>query len=78
MDTAEQSTTEADGLTIFDDVHEVPDEPAAFVGMQLVAIVLSYSVALGILVLVVVPIVLALTLLWPYLLSALFPGAPGL
>ena len=77
-DTAEQNMPEADGLTIFDDVHEVRDEPIAFVGLQLMAVVLSYSFALGILVIVLVPVVLALTLLWPYLPSMLFPELAGL
>ncbi|WP_146073395.1 hypothetical protein [Cryobacterium sp. N22] len=77
-DMAEQNTAEADGLTIFDDVHEVRDERVAFVGLQLMAVVLSYSFALGILVIVLVPVVLALTLLWPYLPSMLFPQSAGL
>lgn len=77
-DTAEQNAPEADGLTIFDDVHEVRDEPIAFVGLQLMAVVLSYSFALGILVLVLVPVVLALTLFWPYLPGLLFPELAGL
>ena len=89
MDTTEHSTPEFDttlpslsdgdddGLTIFDDVHEVRGEPAAFVGLQLMAVILSYSFALGVLVLVLVPVALALTLLWPYLLQILFPAASG-
>jgi hypothetical protein len=66
-----------DGLTIFDDVHEVRGEPVAFVGLQLMAVILSYSFALGVLVIVLVPVALALTLLWPYLLQILFPAASG-
>jgi len=86
MDTTEYNAPEPDttvphspddGLTIFDDVHEVRGEPVAFVGLQLMAVVLSYSFALGVLVLVLVPVALALTLLWPYLLQVLFPAASG-
>ena len=76
-DATEQNTPEADGLTIFDDVHEVRDEPVAFVGLQLMAVILSYSFALGVLVIVLVPLALALTLLWPYLPSMLFPELAG-
>jgi hypothetical protein len=68
---------DGDGLTIFDDVHEVRGEPVAFVGLQLMAVILSYSFALGVLVVVLVPVALALTLLWPYLLQILFPAASG-
>lgn len=67
-----------DGLRIFDDVHEVRGEPVAFVGLQLMAVILSYSFALGVLVVVLVPAALALTLLWPYLLQILFPHVSGL
>ena len=81
MDTTEHDTAEqnapADGLTIFDDVHEVRDEPVAVVGLQLMAVILSYSVALGVLVIVLVPVVLALTLFWPYLPELLFPELAG-
>jgi len=87
MDTTEHNTTphnttqpniaDGDGLTIFDDVHEVRGEPVAFVGLQLMAVILSYSFALGVLVVVLVPVALALTLLWPYLLQILFPAASG-
>jgi len=87
MDTTEHNTTphnttqpniaDDDGLTIFDDVHEVRGEPVAFVGLQLMAVILSYSFALGVLVVVLVPVALALTLLWPYLLQILFPAASG-
>lgn len=74
MSTSHQATTEPEALTIFDDVHEVPAEPAAFVGMQLAAIILTYSVLLGLAVVVVVIVVLAITLFWPILLAALSPG----
>lgn len=82
MDTTEHHTTQHniaddDGLTIFDDVHEVRGEPVAFVGLQLMAVILSYSFALGVLVVVLVPVALALTLLWPYLLQVLFPATSG-
>ena len=87
MDTTQHNTTphnttqpniaDDDGLTIFDDVHEVRGEPVAFVGLQLMAVILSYSFALGVLVVVLVPVALALTLLWPYLLQILFPAASG-
>ncbi|WP_130177904.1 hypothetical protein [Cryobacterium sp. SO1] len=70
-------TAADDGLRIFDDVHEVRGEPVAFVGLQLLAVMLSYSFALGMLVVVLVPVALALTLLWPYLLQILFPAASG-
>ena len=76
--TAERNAPEADGLTIFDDVHDVRDEPVAFVGLQLMAVVLSYSFALGVLVIILVPVILALTLFWPYLPEMLFPELAGL
>jgi len=78
MSTSDQQTTEAEGLAIFEDVHEVQAEAAGVVGLQLAAVVVSYSVVLAIVVVVVVIVVLAITLFWPFLVAALFPGLYGL
>lgn len=77
-DIAETDGAETDGLTIFDDVRSVPDEPAAVVGLQLVGIVLTYAVIIGVVVLVGVVAVLAGTLLWPMLMDPpAFSSASG-
>jgi len=69
MNQTDLGTTDTDGLAIFDDVHSVPAEPAAFVGLQLVGIVLTYAFIIGVVVLVGVVAVLAGTLLWPMLMD---------
>jgi hypothetical protein len=71
MSTPEQSTTAAeeaglaDGLAIFDNEHDVASPPAGVMGLQLLAVVLTYAVILGLAVLVVVVVVLFVSLLWP-------------
>lgn len=78
MSTSDQELTEAEGLAIFDDVREVSAEPAGVVGLQLVAVVLSYSFIIGVVVIAAVVLILAFTLFWPMLLAVVFPGATGL
>ena len=77
MSTSDQKTidptSDTVGLAIFDDVHEVRAESAAAVGLQLVAVVVSYSFVLGLVVILVVVAVLAFTLFWPYLLAIFAP-----
>jgi hypothetical protein len=62
--------TEADGLDIFDDVHDVSSEPMAYTALQVVIAVLGYALILGIAVVVVVK---GIELLWPVLLFVVFP-----
>jgi len=69
----ERGTGAADGLAIFDDVREVPSEPAVVVGLQLVVVVLGYSVAIGLVVLVAVVLILTMALFWPVLVDAYLP-----
>ncbi|MCU1447424.1 hypothetical protein [Cryobacterium sp.] len=71
MITADQHTSEADGLEIFDDVHEVRSEAAAYTVAQVVIAVLGYSLILGIAVVVIVK---GVELLWPVLLFVVFPS----
>jgi hypothetical protein len=78
MSISNQHTTEAEGLAIFDDEREVRAEPAGFIGLQLAAVVLSYSFIIGVLVIAVVVVVLAVTLLWPLLLTMIVPWLVGL
>ena len=66
----------ADGLAIFADEQQVPAEPAAFVGLQLVGIVLTYAVLLGIAVIVGVVVVLVVTLVWPMLVDMSATAGP--
>ncbi|ANP73462.1 hypothetical protein [Cryobacterium arcticum] len=79
MSTPEQNTTaaenagHADGLAIFEDEHEVASPPVGVVGLQLLAVVLTYAVILGLAVLVVVVIVLFVSLLWPVLQDMSLP-----
>ncbi|WEO76353.1 hypothetical protein BJQ94_13390 [Cryobacterium sp. SO2] len=73
MNMTDQELSEADGLAIFDDVHEVRPERASVIGLHLATIVLSYSIILGIVVVVAVVVVLAVTLAWPFVVAALFP-----
>ena len=70
MNTTIQDTTEADGLEIFDDVHDVPSDAVAYTAVQIVIAVLGYSLILGIAVVVIVK---AIELLWPVLLFVVFP-----
>ena len=70
MITSFQDTTEADGLQIFDDVHEVRSEAAAYTLAQVVIAVLGYSLILGIAVVVIVK---GIELLWPVLFFVVFP-----
>lgn len=77
MSTSDQKTidpaSDTVGLGIFDDVHEVRAESAVAVGLQLVAVVLSYAFVLGLVVILVVVAVLAFTVFWPYLLAIFAP-----
>jgi hypothetical protein len=70
MITANQHTTEADGLHIFDDVHEVRSEAVAYTALQVVIAVLGYALILGI---VVVVIVKGIEVLWPIVVFVVFP-----
>jgi hypothetical protein len=70
MITSIQDTTDADGLEIFDDVHEVRSEAVAYTAAQVVIAVLGYSLILGIAVVVLVK---GIELLWPVLLFVVFP-----
>jgi hypothetical protein len=70
MNTTIQDTTEADGLEIFDDVHDVRSDAVAYTAVQIVIAVLGYSLILGIAVVVIVK---AIELLWPVLLFVVFP-----
>lgn len=82
MSTSKQKTIDPTddtaGLAIFNDVHEVPAESATAVGVQLLAVVLGFSLVLGVVVLVAVVGVLAFNLFWPYLLAVFFPDLIGL
>lgn len=77
MSTSDQKTidrtSENVGLAIFDDVQEVRAESATAVSLQLVAVVLSYSFVLGLVVILVIVAVLAFTIFWPYLLAIFAP-----
>jgi hypothetical protein len=70
MITSIHDTTEADGLHIFDDVHEVDSEPVAYTALQVLIAVLGYALILGIAIVVVVK---GIELLWPVLLFVVFP-----
>ena len=70
MITANQNTTDADGLHIFDDVHEVRSEAVAYTALQVVIAVLGYALVLGIAVVVVVK---GIELLWPVVIFVVFP-----
>ena len=70
MITSYQDTTEADGLEIFDDVHNVRSEAVAYTAVQVVIAVLGYALILGIVVVVIVKLI---ETLWPVLLFVVFP-----
>jgi hypothetical protein len=70
MITTDRDRTETDGLHIFDDVHEVRNEPVAYTALQVIIAVLGYALVLGIAVVVVVK---GIELLWPVLLFVVFP-----
>ena len=70
MITANQNTTDVDGLHIFDDVHEVRSEAVAYTALQVVIAVLGYALVLGIAVVVVVK---GIELLWPVVIFVVFP-----
>jgi hypothetical protein len=75
MNTIEKDPTEADGLDIFNDVHEVPDEAVAHTLMQVVIAVLGYTLMFG---LIVVVLVKAIELLWPVVLFMIIPAVVNL
>lgn len=70
MITSYQDTTEADGLEIFDDVHDVRSEAVAYTAVQVVIAVLGYALILGIVVVVIVKVI---EMFWPVLLFVVFP-----
>jgi hypothetical protein len=71
MNTIETEPADADGLDIFDDVHEVPEEAPARTALQVVIAVLGYTLALA---LVVVLLVKTIELLWPVVLFMVIPA----
>jgi hypothetical protein len=75
MSTFEQVPTEADGLEIFNDVHDVPDEAVAHTVLHVVIAVLGYTLMLG---LVVVALVKAIEVFWPVLLFIVVPWVMNL
>jgi hypothetical protein len=71
MNTIQTEPTDPDGLDVFNDVHEVPDEASSRTALQVVIAVLGYTLALA---LVVVLLVKTIELLWPVVLFMIIPA----